>query len=62
MKQKKRAGSAAPSSEAFPRSGTLGCGRRLSSLPQDGISRSFAAAEKDPTVHPETPRSNPDPG
>ena len=61
LKQKKHAGNAAASAEAFPAETAVGCARRLSSLPSDGISRSRTTAEKDPTVHPETPRNNPAP-
>ena len=40
----------------------IGCERRLTALPQDGVTRSLGTAYKDPTVHPETPRNNPNPG
>lgn len=59
MKQKKRTTESAVSFNAFPQSGTFGCERRLSSESSNGITRSRGISEKDPTVHPETPRNNP---
>ena len=61
-KQKKRAGSEELFSSAVASVASNGCSRRLASQTIDGISRSRLTMEKDPTVHPETPRNNPDPG
>ena len=60
MKQKKR--SSDVSLDPFAVNTTSGCGRKLPSQSLNGITRSLATAEKDPTVHPETPRNNPNPG
>ena len=59
MKQKKHTPQETASFDAFAQSGTFGCGKRLSSDAENGITRSRGTAEKDPTVHPETQRNNP---
>lgn len=39
----------------------VGCQRTFFSQAQNGINRSLGTSEKDPTVHPESPRNNPNP-
>lgn len=62
MKKKSHGSSFAASFDPFIQNKSAGCERRLSSESENGIKRSLGTAEKDPTVHPETPRNNPTPG
>ena len=62
MKKDKKRGAEAVSAKAARQAEHAGCQRSLPAQTPEGISRSLGTAEKDPTVHPESPRNNPGPG